>query len=132
MNTVCVYSFPLSQLLFSAFFSCSINTSLFLTTADQPGFVFCTMPGFAFCSTPAFGAEKQLCLNSWNSTRTARVSALYRGNTPKWTDKQCPAALKESNSGFTAALSALVPCLPVPWLLQTCPPPSLLTASTKL
>lgn len=58
-----VYSFPLSQLLFSAFFSCSINTSLFLTTADQPGFVFCTMP--------AFGAEKQQCLNSWHSSRTA-------------------------------------------------------------
>lgn len=73
MNTARVYSFPLSQLLFSAFFSCSINTSLFLTTADQPGFVFCTMP--------AFGAEKQLC-EFLEQYQTARISALYRGNTP--------------------------------------------------
>lgn len=65
MNTICVCSFPLSQLLFPAssipsYSTCRITTSLFLTTADQPGFVVCTLP--------TSGAAKQPYLNSHLNT----------------------------------------------------------------
>lgn len=76
VNMVCVWSFPLSQLLFPVFFSspsygtCSINTSLFLTRPDQPGFVVST--------TPTFGAERQPYPNSYLRSQSL---CLARGDT---------------------------------------------------